>query len=147
MLARADQPVRLRTERLLLRPPQPKDAARMHCLVSDIAVARTTGTIPHPYPPGAAQAFIRRLLAAGETATGNRPTLELAIARAEDDAFLGMVKITSGPSAAPANVAYYVGRPHWGQGYATEAVWAAIHFGFEQCGLDRFETAVFDGND
>jgi RimJ/RimL family protein N-acetyltransferase len=58
-----------------------------------------------------------------------------------------MVKVASGHDGTAANVAYYVGRPHWGQGYATEAVRVAVRFGFEQDGLDRFETAVFDGND
>src|SRR5688500_300766 len=68
MLVDAVTPTQMPTTRPLLRPPQPKDAAIMQRLASDEAVARTTGTRPPPYPPGAAQAFIQRLLAANETA-------------------------------------------------------------------------------
>lgn len=41
---------------------------------------------------------------------------------------------------------YHVARPHWGQGYATEAVRAVARFGFERMALNRIEADVTVGN-
>ncbi len=37
---------------------------------------------------------------------------------------------------------YYLGRPAWGQGYATEAARACLRFGFDVCGLPRIVAVV-----
>ena len=52
-----DQPV-IRTERLLLRPFCLEDAPAVEKHAGTKEVADTTLTIPHPYPPGAAEAWI-----------------------------------------------------------------------------------------
>lgn len=43
-------------------------------------------------------------------------------------------------------VAYLVDRPHWGKGYATEAVKASISFGFEVLNVPRIVAIVRPGN-
>ena len=53
------------TERLRLRRLRRRDAAVIALYASDKRVAWTTAMIPHPYPPGAAEAFIERILAPG----------------------------------------------------------------------------------
>ena len=45
----------IRTERLVLRPPRPSDAGPIGHYCSDPRLARMTASIPHPYPPGAAE--------------------------------------------------------------------------------------------
>ncbi len=37
---------------------------------------------------------------------------------------------------------YYLGRPAWGQGYATEAARACLEHGFTTCGLERIVAVV-----
>jgi ribosomal-protein-alanine N-acetyltransferase len=37
---------------------------------------------------------------------------------------------------------YYLGRPAWGQGYATEAARACLRYGFETCRLPRVVAVV-----
>jgi ribosomal-protein-alanine N-acetyltransferase len=41
---------------------------------------------------------------------------------------------------------YALNRNHWGKGYATEAVGAAITFGFTSLGLERIEALVMLDN-
>ena len=40
-------------------------------------------------------------------------------------------------------VAYHFGKPWWGQGIATEAASACLHFGFKECGLDEIIAICF----
>ena len=57
------------TERLRLRRLRPRDAALIALYASDRRVAWTTAVIPHPYPPGAAEAFVERILSPGVRAS------------------------------------------------------------------------------
>jgi len=41
---------------------------------------------------------------------------------------------------------YWLGRSHWGQGYATEAVEALLAFGFRKMKLNRMQARVAVGN-
>jgi len=49
----------LETQRLLLRPPSLRDAPVIRELAGHPDIAATTLTLPHPYPDGAAEAFIQ----------------------------------------------------------------------------------------
>ena len=53
------QPV-IATERLQLRPLRRADIGLLQMYASDKRVAENTSSIPHPYPPGAAEAFVAR---------------------------------------------------------------------------------------
>lgn len=46
-----------------------------------------------------------------------------------------------------ASLAYYIAKPHWRRGYATEACVAFIHHGFEGLGLKAIFADVEQGND
>lgn len=51
------------------------------------------------------------------------------------------------PEVLPAvEVGWRLGRPHWGQGLATEAARAAVRFAFEERGLDRIVSIAQVGN-
>ncbi len=121
-----DDVFRIETKRLWLRWPRVQDAAAIERLAGVKAVAEMTGTVPHPYPRGEAERFV--FAARKGNATG--ASLSLAVApRLKPDQCFGIIAVrrkeTSG-SRASADLGYWLGEPHWGKGYATEAAQALI---------------------
>ncbi len=123
----------LGTERLILRPLHAGDAGVVRELAGDCEVARTTLHIPHPYPDGAAQEWIAGLRPAAKE--GRLHTF--AMVRRSDDLFLGVISLATEKEHRRAELAYWLGRPYWGQGYTTEAARRMVRFGFEQLDLHR----------
>ncbi|MGH3350681.1 MAG: GNAT family N-acetyltransferase, partial [Nocardioides sp.] len=61
-------------------------------------------------------------------------------ARREDGAFLGWCTLNSwNPDFRSASLGYCLGRPAWGQGYATEAVGALLGWAFDALDLNRVQ--------
>jgi RimJ/RimL family protein N-acetyltransferase len=50
------------------------------------------------------------------------------------------------PGLIDAELTYALGRPYWGQGYATEAGEAMIGYGFAELGIDRIINAISHEN-
>jgi RimJ/RimL family protein N-acetyltransferase len=125
----------LKSPRLRLRPFAAADGPAVRELAGDPAVAATTLLIPHPYPAGAAETWI----AGHEAQWAARQQLVLAITERESGALLGAIGLKLDPVHEKAEMGYWVGRPYWGQGYATEAVGTLLHHGFHGLGLNRIE--------
>ncbi len=104
----------LASQRLRLRPFDRADAPAMAMLANDIDVARMTTSIPHPYDLEQAEAFIAHM--------ERRDARHQAVFAIETDAapFIGVIGIQPGP-AGPPELGYWLGRPYWGAGFATEA--------------------------
>ena len=132
----AEQPT-LATPRLVLRTFNDADAPRVQLLAGDDAVAESTLAIPHPYPDGAAEAWITGQVQ--EWAGSRRATW--AIARRVDGLLLGAIDLFFRPARRQAGAGYWVGREYWGQGIASEALTAVMACGFEQFGLHRIEAS------
>jgi RimJ/RimL family protein N-acetyltransferase len=128
----------IETERLVLRPLRPSDAGPITLHASDQRVARMTTSIPHPFPPGAAQAYIEGTL------TGRRAEDAWAIDATPSDGeeLIGVVgyKVESG------ELGYWVGPPSWNVGFATEAVRALVAHLFTARALPRIDATVFADN-
>jgi RimJ/RimL family protein N-acetyltransferase len=119
--------VEIETARLLLRVPELHDAPAMAELANDPGVATMTARMPYPYRIEDAERFVR------EQRLRRREGSELALAiigRA-DGAFVGCVGLTFAEGEAVAEMGYWVGRPHWGLGLATEAARALVDHAFE----------------
>jgi RimJ/RimL family protein N-acetyltransferase len=119
----------IETERLALRWPRLADAATIARLAGEQAVAEMTAHIPHPYLPGQAEQFIAASRA--DNAAGKVLTLVATLREAPDE-ILGAVGAMAGQRAATPSVGYWLGRPHWGRGLATEALRALIDTVFER---------------
>ena len=128
----------IETKRLVLRPLRASDAGPITLHASDERVARMTAAIPHPYPPGAAEAFVEGTL------TGRRAEEVWAI----DATPLGGEELIGviGFMPKPGVLGYWVGPPYWNVGYATEAVTALVAHLFTLRGIERLEAAVFTDN-
>jgi ribosomal-protein-alanine N-acetyltransferase len=123
----------LETERLVLRPFRLADARDVQRLAGDRAIAETTATIPHPYPDGAAEAWIAThpdRFAGGDSVT-------FAITRRNDGVLLGAIGLEINAEMQRAELGYWVGKPYWNHGYCTEAAQAVVRFAFKALGLRR----------
>ena len=132
----------IQTERLLLRPLELTDAPDVKRLAGDRDVAATTRDIPHPYEDGVAETWI--ISCDEKTAAGE--LIIFAITLHSDGSFLGAVGLDRDPNGAEAELSYWVGKPFWNQGYATEAVKAVVHYGLKDLELDRVYAAHFTRN-
>lgn len=128
---------RLETARLVLRPFVFEDAADVERLAGDREIAAGTLNIPHPYPDGAAAEWI---------STHGVNGVDFCIERREDAALAGAVGMGLEPEHDRAELGYWIGRPYWGRGYATEAAAKVVAYGFEVLGLNRIFAYHFGNN-
>ena len=77
---------------------------------------------------------------------GSGELINFAITLAADGSFLGVIGIHPDENESQAELGYWVGKPYWNQGYATEAVTAVIDHGFTQLQLKRVYAAHFTRN-
>jgi [ribosomal protein S5]-alanine N-acetyltransferase len=59
---------------------------------------------------------------------------------------IGAIGLSLTPRHARGEIGYWVGLPYWGQGYATEAARALVHFGFSRLGLHRVQARHLSRN-
>jgi len=103
-----------RSERLLLRPIWPEDWQGVLGGIRDEGVVRNLATVPWPYDESHAREFARRGF------DPHRPTF--LATRASDAAVIGCVGLARVQDGADAvELGYWIARPYWGQGFATEA--------------------------
>ena len=111
-----------RTERLLLRPGWAEDAPALAAAIADEMIVRNLATAPWPYRLRDAEAFL---------AQPRDPVLPsfLIFERTEGAPNLvGSCGLGRRPSGA-VELGYWIARPFWGRGYATEAAGALIAIG------------------
>src|SRR5262249_39250058 len=118
----------LTTQRLLLRPLHPDDAADVQRLAGHRAIADTTLSIPHPYLDGMAEEWIRSGAVAWEKGRA------AAFAITENGELRGVVTMALDPRSRCGELGYWIGEPYWGRGLASEAVRAVLEFGFGELG-------------
>ena len=122
-----------RTPRLLLRPGFPEDAPALAGAIADRAIARNLAVVPWPYTLRDAEAYL---------ASPRDPILPslLIFERTEGEPRLvGSCGLGRRPSGA-VEMGYWIGRPHWGRGFATEAGLALVDIG-RTLGLARLEAS------
>lgn len=124
----------LETERLILRPFTAADAADVRRLAGDRRVSETTAAVPHPYPEGAAEAWI----ATHELAYEERLEASFAIARRDGNTLVGAMSLLGiDMPKRQAEVGYWIGCDFWRRGYASEALRRLVAFAHHELGLTR----------
>ena len=111
----------IEAERFILRPLRVSDAGMIELYASDKRVAEMTTTIPHPYPPGAAEAFVERAL----DDHGHRAVWALDASSHGSSELLGVVSL-AWLDRDQAEIGYWVAPALWNAGYASEAVNAIV---------------------
>jgi RimJ/RimL family protein N-acetyltransferase len=107
-----------RTERLLLRPSWPEDAAELHAAIADEGIVRNLASAPWPYTIEEAVKF------ATLNHDERHPAFLLMLRTDGAPRLIGACGI--GEQAGEAELGYWIARPFWGLGFATEAARAVI---------------------
>ncbi len=103
-----------RSQRLLLRPVWPEDWSHVMHGIADEKIVRNLASAPWPYGESDARAF---------TALPIEPQFpRFLITQAKDASLVGCIGIDRTEAFDDgAELGYWIARPYWGQGYATEA--------------------------
>lgn len=113
-------PPSLVAERVELRPLRRADAGPLALYAGEARVARMTSSLPHPYPPGAALAFIE-----GSATTDQGAVWAIDGSRSELPDLVGTIGLGR-PGAHGADIGCWIAPPFWGRGLAREAVRAVV---------------------
>jgi RimJ/RimL family protein N-acetyltransferase len=140
--------VRLETERLVLRPPQPDDAAAFYPHWQDAEAVRYVGGVKTPEQT---EEMVERMIRHWDWYELGEFTVE----RREDGEVLGRVGFqlwdprdwTNGKRArlegdVETELGWKLGHEHWGRGYATEAAAACRDWALGQLGLTRIISLI-----
>src|SRR5688572_20553538 len=107
------------TRRLALRSPAAQDVTRLAALANDAGIARMTLRMPHPFSVADAEEFVLRV--AGQDPARARTFM----IDHKDHGPVGVIGLFEDADPAP-EVGYWIARPFWGRGYATEALQGAV---------------------
>lgn len=124
------------TERLLLRPYKADDVPSIIPLAGDWEIVRQTARAPHPFTAEHARALVNRCRIGDQT--GERL---LAIELRDGAHFVGGLSLI--PCKNWHRLSYWLGRPYWGLGLATEAVEALTEHAFANLGATCIRAGVF----
>lgn len=114
-------PVEIVAERLTLRPVRKSDAGLFELYAGDKRVAEATQGIPHPLPPGAADAFVTRAMGN----VGDEDIWVMDGTQAALPEVLGVISLKK-MDRAQSEVAFWVAPAFWNLGIASEAVGALV---------------------
>ncbi len=129
----------LTTERLILRPVVRGDMRQFMALASVRDVAEMTLDLPHPLSKADGEGWL--------VASQRDDDRVFAIVRSDDKTFLGSITLTVSESGQSAQTTFWLGRAHWGHGYATEAVRRVMLLAFGQMKLGSVKAEVLAGNE
>jgi len=121
ILEKFAKPVEIATERFTLRPVRKSDAGLFALYAGDKRVAEATQAIPHPLPPGAAEAFCTRAMTPGTdediwVMDGTRSSLPEV---------LGVISLKT-IDRNQSEVAFWVAPAFWNHGIASQSVQALV---------------------
>ena len=131
---------RLQTERLILREYKPEDFDSFASFMADPDVVRYLHGTPMARPDA------WRLLATGIGHWALRGYGTWAVERKADGAFIGRVGMINPEGWPGLEVGWTLGKPYWGQGYATEAARASLRYAFLTQPVDRIISCIDPGN-
>lgn len=128
----------LTTDRLVLRPLTPADAPALYKIFGDPAVVRYWSAEPWT-DISFAESAIARALEAYRDETELRFAVELVRGRT----LVGTVNLHHFFNQnRRCELGYAIASEHWGKGYASEAIEAALEHGFREVGLNRVEADI-----
>ncbi len=127
-------PPTLTTARLCLRPFELADASAVQRLAGDKRVALAATTIPHPYPDGAAEAWI----STHANSFTSKREVTFAVTLRDRPELVGAISLLDlSELHARGEVGYWIGVEYWNRGYCTEAFARIIPYAYEELGITK----------
>ncbi|MFD9335258.1 GNAT family N-acetyltransferase [Streptomyces sp. NPDC060028] len=136
------KPITLTTERLVLRPHTPEDAAEVHSACQDPEIQRWI-SVPVPYEPAHAQTYVTQTVPAGwreDTA------YNFAVRLGADGPLVATLAVHRTGSHTH-EIGYWTVAAHRGRGYMTEALRAAVRWACTEAGVVRLVWRAAVAND
>jgi len=130
------------SDRLILRPFKLADATVVQRLAGDKIIADTTIRIPHPYRNGIAEQWIK----CHKKEFKEKKSVNFAIVKRKSNKLVGAIGLTLNKDNENAELGYWIGKPYWGNGYATEAAGMVLMYGFTELQLNRIHAHHFTRN-
>lgn len=127
-----------RTPRLLLRPGFPEDAPALAVAIADEAIVKNLANAPWPYAMRDAEAFL------ASPRDPILPALLIFERGAGAPQLVGSCGLARRPSGS-VEIGYWIAKPFWGLGYATEACLALVDIA-RTLGLTSLEGSHFLDN-
>jgi len=109
-----------RSERLFLRPAWPEDWNDILAAIADEAIVRHLAAAPWPYRESHARAFVAK------AQDPLYPNFLVTLPEAGSSKLVGMCGLVGQEEGAGVQLGYWIARPYWGNGFATEAARAVI---------------------
>ncbi len=125
----------IRTERLVLKKPRHKDKQSIVSQIGDWEVVKWLSEVPYPYTEDDADDWITSL---------SRQELTFNIYQSEF--LIGGIRLTHDDDDYY-DLGYWLGRGHWGQGFATEACRGLLHYATEKLDIRKFKSSYMTGNE
>ena len=128
------------TTGISLRRILESDRGRLATLANNPNIAcNLRNDFPHPYTLEHADKFI-------ENASTATPTLRFCIEK--NSLYVGNIGLHPQEDIYERNaeIGYFIGEPHWGQGIATQAVKLIVNYGFKELDIHRIFAGVFSYN-
>jgi ribosomal-protein-alanine N-acetyltransferase len=124
----------IKTRRLVLRELMDSDVPELARLAGDWDVARMTARIPYPYSEALAREWMTTL----------EPGEFVRVVEFQGT-LVGAVGYVPNADGS-AEIGYWIGRPWWGRGFATEAATALVRYCFTTAGFKRLTCCHFEDN-
>jgi len=132
----------LLTARLVLRPLVPEDAPEFHRLINDWDICRTLPDAPFPYPAQLATDWIEA--AATDRAAGKAH--QFAMEQKSTGALIGCAGLRLSRDHKSADLGYWLGRRHWGEGFGAETALRLTQWGFAELSVGKITATVAADN-
>jgi ribosomal-protein-alanine N-acetyltransferase len=124
----------IKTRRLALRELLDSDVPQLAHHAGDWDVARMTARIPYPYSEALAREWMTTL----------EPGEFVRVVEFQGT-LVGAVGYVPNADGS-AEIGYWIGRPWWGRGFATEAATALVRYCFTTAGFKRLTCCHFEDN-
>jgi RimJ/RimL family protein N-acetyltransferase len=128
-----------RTERLLLRPGWTQDAPALFEAITNETVVRNLSSVPWPYTEQHAEAFLAADRGPAE------PKFLIFLRTAAAPQLVGAIGIARRHGDEP-ELGYWIAKPFWGRGFASEAGEAVVRLARDALRLPRLAASHFIDN-